>query len=521
MVYSLYKYRQPLGIKFFRGLLQYFGRNKMGKNSKRTFSDKIVDYYNLTEYKADENLNFIFSNEKKPDLILSSRDETVVALQYDEEKMQSPTIRTKGKNEFAKQILEFAKNNKIPIVKDDELTRELYVKVSRDTLLPEAFYESIAKLYSKYNDILESEGNDANNNTITNIKNNGKDMTDDIRPHIPDKISLEIGTGLIPLVKYPHSPLNEKIQNMRRRFLTEMGFKIPPVKTTENPNLGENEYCIKVNGDMVECSRINMYRSRNKGNSPEKLAGEETGGSAFDLMALWIYKNETEKAQKAGFGVYDPVTVIVAHIFKICKKFSRELVGLDEIQEFIDCVKEKYPVVVNDMLKYYSLVDIKKVVHGLLAESVSIKNIVIIFEALSEYGDKFSHNHDFLIEKVRQRLGWQICSQYMDKENTLRVLVIEPDMENKITKCDIETTNGMVSCLNITDHEQWIKELSKNIDKMEQAGFPALVLCSEAARRMVKDSTKREFPDLVVLSVPEIPDDIIVESMGIINPAGE
>jgi hypothetical protein len=64
----------------------------MGKNSKRTFSDKIVDYYNLTKYKADENLNFIFSNEKKPDLILSSRDETVVALQYDEEKMQSPTI---------------------------------------------------------------------------------------------------------------------------------------------------------------------------------------------------------------------------------------------------------------------------------------------------------------------------------------------------------------------------------------------------------------------------------------------
>jgi flagellar biosynthesis protein FlhA len=109
----------------------------------------------------------------------------------------------------------------------------------------------------------------------------------------------------------------------------------------------------------------------------------------------------------------------------------------------------------------------------------------------------------------------------MDKENTLRVLAIGPDMENKITKCVIETTNGMVSCLNITDHELWIKELSKNIDKMEQAGFPALVLCSDAARRLVKDSTKREFPDLVVLSVPEIPDDIIVESMGIINPAGE
>ncbi|MDR2052178.1 MAG: flagellar biosynthesis protein FlhA [Treponema sp.] len=95
----------------------------------------------------------------------------------------------------------------------------------------------------------------------------------------------------------------------------------------------------------------------------------------------------------------------------------------------------------------------------MLAECVSIKNIVKIFETLLDYGEKFSHNHVFLIEKVRQRLMRQICLQYVDKENTLQVLTLERDPEEKVIECGVETSDGMVSCLEPADHKLWIREL--------------------------------------------------------------
>jgi flagellar biosynthesis protein FlhA len=44
-----------------------------------------------------------------------------------------------------------------------------------------------------------------------------------------------------------------------------------------------------------------------------------------------------------------------------------------------------------------------------------------------------------------------------------------------------------------------------------------VVLCSEQARFLVKNSTDRELPDLAVISVPEIVSEVIPEAVGMIR----
>jgi flagellar biosynthesis protein FlhA len=497
------------------------GREKNEKKNTRAFSEQIRDYYNLDGDNTDINLDFIFSNDNKPDVILSSRDETVIALKYESEKMQAPIIKLKGKNEFAKRTLNLAEKNKIPVIKNDELTRQLYSKVSVNDSLPVDFYESIAGIYAElYRDKQKPERDKANDDRNEEAKKDDK-TRDTPSVYIPDKLLLEIGTDLIPLVKYPYSPLIERLQAMRKCSLSEIGFEIKSIRIVDNLNLENTEYRIKINGDEVGRACINMYLVINKGNSTKKIAGEKTRDPAFGLSALWIYEYEVERAKKAGFGVFDPVTVIVTHISEICKRFSIELVGLDEVQEFIDCTKEKYPVVVNNMLKYYSVGDIKKVIHGLLAERAALKNIVKIFETLSDYGEKFCHDYVFLIEKVRQKLGRQICLQYTSEKHTLRVLTLEPDTEWEIIESGLVTPDEACSALKPADHRLWIKALSKHVVKMREMGFVPVVLCSEKARRLVKDSTRMEWPELAVLSVPEISNNINVELVGTISMAME
>jgi flagellar biosynthesis protein FlhA len=51
----------------------------------------------------------------------------------------------------------------------------------------------------------------------------------------------------------------------------------------------------------------------------------------------------------------------------------------------------------------------------------------------------------------------------------------------------------------------------------QDQGFYPVILCSEAARPLVKTGTSRDFPEMVVLSVPEIIPEVKVESVGEIN----
>jgi flagellar biosynthesis protein FlhA len=149
--------------------------------------------------------------------------------------------------------------------------------------------------------------------------------------------------------------------------------------------------------------------------------------------------------------------------------------------------------------------------------------MVAILETLADYGQaaKSAKNMQFLTEKVRQALGRQICLQYVSGDRTLRVLTINQGLEQKILDSAVETASGIISAMDPTSRVAWIKALTRSVAAVQDQGWFPVILCSEAARHLVKSSTVRELPDLVVLSVPEVAADITVESVGEINAESE
>ena len=123
-------------------------------------------------------------------------------------------------------------------------------------------------------------------------------------------------------------------------------------------------------------------------------------------------------------------------------------------------------------------------------------------------------NTEFLVEKVRQRLGRQICLQYCDENKVLHVLTIEPSFLQKLVSVKYETTNGLGVALDPVEHRQWIASLSNYIAGTKDKGYFPVILCPEETRPLVKISTEREMPELVVLSIPEIDKEIKLESLG-------
>jgi flagellar biosynthesis protein FlhA len=234
---------------------------------------------------------------------------------------------------------------------------------------------------------------------------------------------------------------------------------------------------------------------------------------------VWIGEDRRDEAERAGYTVVDPPSIIATHLTEIIKRCAAEILGRQDTQGILDTLKKEYPAVVEEAQKSLSLGDIQKVLQGLLKERVSIRNMVAILETLADYGP-VTRETGFLIEKARQALGRQLCLQYADDDRLLRVLTLEQPLEKMIIDSRVKTSAEAISALDPPTQRALIMALSRSVAAIHEQGWLPVILCSEQARSLVKSSTERELPDLVVLSVPEIASDITVEAVGEIRLEG-
>ncbi|MDR2901415.1 MAG: flagellar biosynthesis protein FlhA [Treponema sp.] len=344
-----------------------------------------------------------------------------------------------------------------------------------------------------------------------------KEDNGEMSPVVPlDPLSLELGYGLIPLVdRDKGAELLERVHRIRRESALDLGLVIPRIRIIDNMRLEPSEYCFKIKGVDVGKDKIRMgyFMCIVSGNVTEEIPGEKTKDPAFGLPAIWINEDKREQAERAGYTVVDPPSIIATHLTEIIKRHAAEILGRQETQSMLETLKKDYPAVVDEAQKALSLGEIQKVLQALLEEQVSIRNLVAILEALADFGP-VTKDIQFLTEKSRQALARQICLQYADDDRRLRVLTIDHALEQKIVESRVETSSGVMSALEPPIQNAWIKALSRSVAAMQEQGLFPVILCSEAARFLVRSSSYREMPNLVILSVPEIVADITVEQVG-------
>ncbi len=331
-----------------------------------------------------------------------------------------------------------------------------------------------------------------------------------------DPLSMELGYGLIPLVdKEKGAELLDRITSIRRETALEYGLVVPRIRIIDNMRLGPSEYTLKIRGVEVGRGTIRMgqYMCINPGGTREDIPGEETTDPAFGLPARWITEDTRERAERAGYTVVDPPSIIATHLTEVIKRHAPDLLGRQEVRQMLDQLKQDYPAVVDEVNSALALGQVQKVFQGLLNEHVSIRNQVVILEALADFAS-VSKDPGFLVEKARQALGRQICLQYADSNRTIRVATVDPALEQTIVESRVETASGAVSALPPDERRKWIEAVAQQSRSMQERGFMPVILSSEAARALIRQSIRRDLPDVAVLSIPEIAGDVQVESVG-------
>lgn len=342
-----------------------------------------------------------------------------------------------------------------------------------------------------------------------------------VSPIVPlDPLSLELGLGLLNLVdKEKGAELLERLVRMRHEAAIELGLVVPSIHVIDNMRLDPTEYSFKIKGVEIGKNKLRMgsYMCMNTGGVTHELKGEATVDPAFGLPAIWLPESQREEAERAGYSVIDPPTIIATHLTELIKRYAAEILGRQEVQAILDALKKTYPAVVEEATKLFTIGEIQKVMQGLLREQVSVRNMVIILETMGDYAS-VTHKTEVLVEKVRQALGRQICLQYADVDpsgkSTLHVITVDNGFLAELIQSRVDKVDGPITTLPVARQNAWIQSLAVTMKSVQENGYLPVIFCPEEARLLVKKSTERTFPNLVVISIQEISNDMNVEIVG-------
>jgi flagellar biosynthesis protein FlhA len=165
-----------------------------------------------------------------------------------------------------------------------------------------------------------------------------------------------------------------------------------------------------------------------------------------------------------------------------------------------------------------TLGEIQRVLHGLLAENVSIRDLVRIFEALSLRA-KTSTDIDGLVEAARAALGSAISQPYVTPDERLYVMTLDPAFEQRLLEAVRPTDAGQVLALDTATIDALVSGSGGLLEEAERNGISPVLVCSPQVRAALARLVRQVLPRLPVISFAEVTRTAQIESLGVVSGA--
>jgi flagellar biosynthesis protein FlhA len=335
-----------------------------------------------------------------------------------------------------------------------------------------------------------------------------------------DAMGLEVGYALIPMVDASQSgELLQRIKVLRRQLATEMGFILPAIHIRDNLKLKPDEYSVLLKGVEVARGSVMMghHLVISVNEKDMKIKGIPTKEPAFGLPALWVTDRDKDAIMAKGYVVVDPATVMTTHLTELVKNYADELLGRQEVQTLVDNLEQLYPRVVKEIVPKAVPVNLlHRVLQRLLRERISVRDLLTIIETMGEY-IAVTKNADILTGYVRQALGRAITKQYQDKDGSITVMIMSPDIEDKISRSISHTEHESFVSPDPNLVKKMVSGLQKMVTAFSASGLQPIVLCSPNTRIHFRKILEKFYPSMVILAHNEISREVNIKSLGMVE----
>jgi flagellar biosynthesis protein FlhA len=332
-----------------------------------------------------------------------------------------------------------------------------------------------------------------------------------------DSLKIELGYGLITMADPGQGgDLLTRIQVIRQQIATKMGFIVPVIRIVDNMRLRPNEYQVKLRESVIASYELmpDHFLAMNPGLVEEEIDGYPTQEPAFGLQAVWVPARDRDKAERLGYTIVEPSAVVATHLTELIMGHADELLTREDAQVLVNHLKESAPTVVDELMpKLLSMGELQKVLHNLLRERVSIRNLEMVLEVLCDYAPR-TRDTEVLTEYVRHALAREICGAYADEDNVLRVVTLSPELEQEILGAVNNAQTGDYIPVAPDRSDAISSRCATALQPLVVSGQDPVVLTSAPVRRYFKRIVERHIPKVVVLSYNEIDPAVGLESVG-------
>ena len=146
-----------------------------------------------------------------------------------------------------------------------------------------------------------------------------------------------------------------------------------------------------------------------------------------------------------------------------------------------------------------------------------IRDLGAIVESV---GDKARITRDpsLLAEYARQALGRAITAPHLDPMQNLRVITLDPTVEQELATSITQTSDGEYLAMEPTRAQAVLTAVKSQSDQASaRGGIRPVLLCSARVRRHVRRLLESSVPHLPVCSYNEVAPGISVETIGVVS----
>ena len=330
-----------------------------------------------------------------------------------------------------------------------------------------------------------------------------------------DEIHVKFAPDLVPMVLDPALGLDGRISNIRAHVAREFGLILPEIRLTDDSALPEGNYSVLIHGveQARDCLRPDKMLALVQGDTTLELEGEDVKEPVYQAPARWIDPAHQEDASLGGTTVVSPVEVLATHLLEVLKSnFSRLLTLkslhrlLEELTTLSDPARaEANKRMLNELVPDKVPVELLLgVLRLLLEERVSIRNLPLILEAMSEVRTVLQ-GPEAVCEHVRQRLGFQLVAPLKRMDGTLPLLQLDPDWEEIFATYQLNGDFGTSDvALPPEDFARLTERIAVKLGDLSQAGISPALVTSARRRRFLRTVMAAKGLAASVLSYEEI-----------------
>ncbi|MDX2022658.1 MAG: flagellar biosynthesis protein FlhA [Deltaproteobacteria bacterium] len=338
-----------------------------------------------------------------------------------------------------------------------------------------------------------------------------------------DVLEVEVGHSLLPLIDLERGgELPGRVTTLRRQIATEFGVMLPPVHLRDNLRLDAHEYRIRLRG--MDIGKGTAYADRLMALDPlgaepqlDDVDAIPAREPAFGLPAVWIPHENRAQAEMRGLTIVDPASVLTTHLSETIKKNAHELIGRQEVQDLLGVIGKESPKLVEDVIpNAVSLGEFVRVVRGLLRESLSVRDLPSVLEAVADAAPR-SKDPAFLVEQVRRRLFRQITARIADPTGTVHAVTLDRESEDVLRRSLGASEGEAVLAPDIDTARRLVAELEKMAARQAAEGRSMVVITSPDLRRPLFDFGSRFVNDLFVVTARELTPGTSVQPVGTIE----